>query len=86
MVQQIINMRDYSITRNKGEWYHAKVTDSYGNKYDNYFEHAHEANNWIHYVWEKEEWFNSTNSQHLLAAAVANMARLDEEINLNKII
>ena len=69
-------MRNYSITRNKGEWYHAKVTDSYGNKYDNYFEH----------VWEKEEWFNSTNSQHLLAAAVANMARLDEEINLNKII
>jgi hypothetical protein len=79
-------MRNYSITRNKGEWYHAKVTDSYGNEYDNYFEHAHEANNWIHYVWEKEEWFNSTNSQHLLAATMANMARLDEEINLNKII
>ena len=79
-------MRNYSITRNKGEWYHAKVTDSYGNKYDNYFEHAHEANNWIHYVWEKDEWFNSTNSQHFLAAAVANMARLDEKINLNKII
>ena len=38
-------MRDYKITRNEGEWYHARVTDSYGNKYDNYFEYAHEANN-----------------------------------------
>ena len=27
-------MRDYKITRNKGEWYHAKVTDSYGNEYE----------------------------------------------------
>ena len=27
-------MRDYKITRNKGEWYHAKVVDSYGNEYD----------------------------------------------------
>ena len=33
------NMRDYSITRNKGEWYDARVIDSYGNKYQNYFEH-----------------------------------------------
>jgi len=32
------NMRDYSITRNKGEWYDARVIDSYGNKYQNYFE------------------------------------------------
>ena len=63
MVQQNINMRDYSITRNEGEWYHATVTDSYGNKYDNYFETASEANEWIYYIWEKEEWFYSANSQ-----------------------
>ena len=81
MVQQSINMRDYKITRNEGEWYHAIVTDSYGNKYDNYFEHAHEANKWIYYIWEKEEWFNSTNSQELLANAVAELARIDEENN-----
>ena len=31
-------MRDYRITRNEGEWYHAKATDSYGNEYQNYFE------------------------------------------------
>ena len=79
MVPQNINMRDFSITRNEGELYHAKVTDSYGNKYDNYFEHAYEANDWIYYVWEKEDWFNSTNSQDLLANAIAECVRIDEE-------
>ena len=86
MVQQITNMRDFKITRNKGEWYYTVVTDSYGNKYDNYFEHAHEANDWIYYIWEKEEWFNSTNSQELLANAVAELARIDEENNIRKIM
>ena len=28
-------MRDYNITRKEGEWYNAKVTDSYGNEYQN---------------------------------------------------
>ena len=79
-------MRDFSITRDKGEWYHAKVTDSYGNKYDNYFEHAHEANDWIYYIWENEEWFNSVDSQELLANAIAELARTDEENNITKII
>ena len=79
-------MRDFSITRNKGEWYNTQVTDSYGNKYQNYFEFAHEANNWIYYIWEKEDWFNSTNSQELLANAVAELARIDEEKGITKII
>ena len=79
-------MRDYKITRNEGELYNAIVTDSYGNKYDNHFEHAHEANSWIYYIWEKEEWFNSTSSQELLANAVADLARIDEESNITKII
>ena len=48
-------MRDFKITRNEGEWYHATVTDSYGNKYDNHFEFAHEANDWIYYIWENED-------------------------------
>ena len=86
MVQQTINMRDYKITRNKGELYNAQVTDSYGNKYQNYFETADKANEWVYYVWDNEEWFNSTNSQELLAAAVANLARIDEENNITRII
>ena len=74
-------MRDFSITRNKGEMYNAQVTDSYGNKYQNYFEHANEANDWIYYIWEKEEWFNSANSQELLANAIENCKELDKDNN-----
>ena len=80
------NMRDFSITRKKGEWYDAQVTDSYGNKYQNYFEHAHEANDWIYYIWEKEEWFNSANSQELLYNALQNCKELDKKNNLRDIL
>ena len=82
MAQQNTNMRDFNITKKDGEWYHAKVTDSYGNEYDNWFEHAHEANDWIYYVWDKEEWFNSVNSQDLLANAIAECVKLDEEAGI----
>ena len=74
--------RDFSITRKEGELYHAKVTDSYGNKYDNYFEEAHQANDWIYYIWEKEDWFNSTNSQELLANAIHEAHKLDKEAGI----
>ena len=72
-------MRDFNITKRKGEWYNAEVTDSYGNKYQNYFEHAHEANNWVYYIWEKEEWFNSVDSQELLANAIQQCKEIDEK-------
>ena len=72
-------MRDFNITRNKGEWYHAKVTDSYGNEYDNYFETAFQANEWIYYIWDKEEWFNSVSAQELLANAIAELVKIDDE-------
>ena len=86
MVQQTINMKDYKITRNKGELYNVQVTDSYGNKYQNYFDTAHKANEWVYYVWDNEEWFNSTNSQELLANAIENCKRIDEKNNITKII
>ena len=85
MVQQIINMRDYKITRKEGEWYNTQVTDSYGKKYQNYFESAHECSEWIYYIWEKEDWFNSVNSQELLASAIENCKRLDKNINVREI-
>ena len=75
-------MRNFSITKKKGEWYHAKVTDSYGNNYDNYFETASEANDWIYHIWDKEEWFNNVNSQELLANAINDCIKLDEELGL----
>jgi len=79
-------MRDFKITRDEGEWYHARVTDSYGNEYENHFEFAHEANDWIYYIWEKEEWLNSTNSQELLSNAIAELVKIDEENYINKIM
>jgi hypothetical protein len=78
-------MRDYSITRKKGEWYDARVTDSYGNEYQNYFEHAHEANDWIYYIWEKEEWFNSVNSQELLYRAIQDCKEIDSKLKIREI-
>ena len=80
-------MRDFKITKNEGEWYYTIVTDSYGNKYDNYFEHAHEANNWIYYIWEKEDWFNSADSQELLAKAIQQCKEIDSKNpNLREIL
>ena len=78
--------RDYKITRNKGEWYNAIVTDSYGKKYQNYFETAHKANEWVYYIWDKEEWFNSVNSQELLANAIKQCKEIDKKNNLSKIL
>jgi len=79
-------MRDYKITRNEGELYNAIVTDSYGKKYQNYFETAHKANEWVYYIWSKEDWFNSVNSQELLANAIENCKRIDEKSNRKAIL
>ena len=81
-------MRDYKITRNKGEWYNAQVTDSYGNDYNNWFEHAHEANEWIYYVWKNEDDFNwnKENSEELLANAIENCKRIDKKSNRRAIL
>ena len=80
-------MRDFKITRNKGEWYCVIVTDSYGTKYNNWFEHAHEANDQIYYIWENEEWFNHANSDELLGKAIQNCKEIDKNNNnLRKIL
>ena len=78
--------RNFNITRNEGEWYYAQVEDSYGNKYDNHFEHAHEANDWIYYIWEKEEWFNSVDSQELLSKAIQQCKEIDDKSNRRTIL
>ena len=72
-------MRDFSITKKEGELYDARVVDSYGNKYQNYFETASEANDWVYYIWRKEEWFNSANSQELLAKAIQNCVEIENK-------
>ena len=72
-------MRDFSITRKEGELYDVRVVDSYGKKYQNYFECASDANDWVYYIWEKEEWFNSVNSQESLSRAIAECVEIDKE-------
>ena len=74
-------MRDFKITRKEGEFYNVEVTDSYGRQYQNYFERAHEANDWIYYVWEKEDWCNSVDSHELLGKAIQNLKELDKNNN-----
>jgi len=79
-------MRDFKITRNEGELYEVKVVDSYGKKYKNWFEHAHECSEWIYYIWEKEDWFNSQNSQDLLHKAILDCKKIDEKLNVREIL
>ena len=79
-------MRDYKITRNKGEWYNAIVTDSYGKKYQNYFEHANVASEWVYYILSKEDLFNSVNSQELLANAIKECKEIDKITNKRAIL
>jgi hypothetical protein len=74
-----MSKRNYSITRKKGEWYHAKVIDSYGSVFDNYFEHAHEANDWIYYIWENEKPpLTDEEREELLANAIHDCKQMDE--------
>ena len=81
-----INMRDFSITQKKGEWYDVRVIDSYGKVYHNYFEKLREAHDWVYFIWEKEEWFNSVNSQELLCEAIQQCKEIDEKNNITKIM
>ena len=73
------NMRDYSITKKSGQLHNCEVIDSYGNEYQNYFDTEQECINWIYYIWENEEWFNSQNSQKLLDRAIENCIKLDKK-------
>ena len=72
-------MVNFKITRNEGEWYNAEVTDSYGNEYQNWFETADQANEWIYYIWENEDDFQNVDKDVLLANAIHNCVELDKK-------
>ena len=81
----IINMRDYSVTKKSGQWYHAKVTDGYGSECDNYFETEQECINWIYYIWENEKPpLTHEEEMDMLADAIWGCTKLDEELGLLK--
>ena len=80
-----MNKRNFKITRNEGEWYQVKVTDSYGNKYNNYLETASEANDWIYYIWENEKPpLTKEEEMDLLTNAIWGCTKLDEKLGLLK--
>ena len=86
MAEKKINMRNYKITRNEGEWYNVEVIDSYGNEYQNWFETADQANEWIYYIWENEDDFQNVDKDVLLANAIHNCRELDKKANRKAIL
>ena len=87
MVQKIkINMRDYRITKRNGEWYNAKVIDSFGVEHQNYYETEKECINWIYWMWEKElPPLTTEERDELLANAIHECKQIDEKLNIRKI-
>ena len=82
-----MSKRNFKITRKEGEWYNAKVTDSFGIDHQNYFEHAHEANDWIMYVWAKElPPLTDEEREELLANAIHECKQIDIERGLRAIL
>ena len=80
-------MRDYSITRKEGEWYNAKVTDSFGVDHQNWFESSFEAYDWVYYIWAKELPPLTTEEQdELLANAIHDCKQIDLERGLRAIL
>jgi len=72
-------MRDYSITKKEGEWYNAKVTDSFGVDHQNYYETESESINWVYYMWEKElPPLTSEEQDELLADAIHDCKQIDQ--------
>jgi len=81
-----MSKRDFKITKKEGEWYNTIVTDSYGKVYQNWYETAEEASKWVMYIWEKEDWFNSVNSEELLYKAIQECKAIDKEKGIGSIL
>ena len=83
--QNIKDMRDYSITKKKDEWYNTKVTDSFGVEHQNYFESSCEAYDWVYYVWANEKPpLTHDQEMDMLATAIWGCTKLDQELGLLK--
>ena len=80
------NMRNFSITKNYGEMYVAKVTDSYGNKYENYFETSENATEWCYFIWERESDIVNIDNEELLFRAIQECKEIDRVNNITKIM
>ena len=75
-----MSKRNFKISRKEGELYNAEVTDSYGNEYQNYFDPAYQANDWVYYIWENEDWYEKSDSMTLLNDAIQECVLRDEKM------
>jgi len=79
-------MRDYSVTKKSGEWYSAKVTDSFGVDHQNYYETEQECIDWIYYIWESEKKPLTKEQESLLLYRAIQDCREIDKVKLIKTI
>jgi len=79
-------MRDYSVTKKSGEWYNAKVTDSFGVDHQNYYETEQECIDWIYYIWESEKKPLTKEQESLLLYRAIQDCREIDKVKLIKTI
>ena len=81
------NMRDYSVTKKKGELYDAKVTDSFGVEHQNYYETEKECVDFIYYIWESEKAPLTKDQEALLLyRAIQDCKAIDEAKLIKQIL
>ena len=76
-----IKNRSYSISKKPNEMWRATCYDSYNKYSENYFETEEQANEWIYWRWENEDFFQQ-DSNELLNRAISNCVELDEKKGL----
>tara|TARA_R110001592_G_scaffold333381_1_gene617172 strand:+ start:250 stop:513 length:264 start_codon:yes stop_codon:yes gene_type:complete len=82
-----INMRDFSVTKKKGEWYDAKVTDSFGVEHQNFYETEKECVDFIYYIWESEKApLTKEQESMLLYRAIQDCKEIDKKKLITKIM
>mgnify|MGYP003626163530 CR=1 FL=1 len=87
MKNKQINMRDFSVTKKKGEWYDAKVTDSFGVEHQNYYETEKECVDFIYYIWESEKApLTKEQESMLLYRAIQDCKEIDKKKLITKIM
>jgi hypothetical protein len=77
--------RTYSITEVKNSekypygLYDAKMVDSYGRHAQCYFNTYALAASWVYYMWENEDFYNSSSEDDSLNKAIQNCIELDNK-------
>ena len=80
-------MRDYSVTKKKGELYDAKVTDSFGVEHQNFYETEKECVDFIYYIWESEKApLTKDQESMLLYRAIQDCKEIDKKKLITKIM